>query len=525
MTDWRSLAWDQLKRQPQWDVVVIGGGATGLGTALESASRGYKTLLLEKEDFAKGTSSRSTKLVHGGVRYLEQFNVRLVLDALRERGYMLRNAPHIVHKRAFVVPLYSYFGIGYYGAGLKIYERMSGKLSFGSSEILSAAETANRLPGVKRQGMKAGVLYWDGQFDDARYAIALMRTFETHGGLALNYASVEELLRDKGKVSGVRVRDAEGGELLDIRARAVINATGVFAEPVIRMSDPKQQSVLSLSQGTHFVLGPEWLPGDHALMVPKTADGRVLFAIPWHEHVIIGTTDVPVRGTSNEPRALEEEIQYLRQHIALYFTRELKNADVLSIWSGMRPLVKAEKSSTSRLSRDHKILTSDSGLVTIIGGKWTTYRRMGEDVLDAVERSAALGSASSVTAEMRLHGWLEPAQLDALSESERVYGSEASAVRTLCAQLPGGEDLIHPSLPYRMGEVVWAVRYDKARTTEDVLARRTRALFLNARAAIQAAPRVSATIASELGWDDKRQALDLNQFLTLAEGYSYEIQD
>ena len=509
----------ELGQTQQWDVLVIGGGASGLGAAVESAARGYRTLLLERDDFAKGASSRSTKLVHGGVRYLEQMNVTLVLDALRERGYMLRNAPHLVHKLDFVVPLYSYFGVPYYGFGLKMYEWLSGRLSFGPSEMLSRGETLERLPTVTARDLKGGILYRDGQFDDARYAVSLMRTLEDLGGAALNYAQVTGLLKRNEKVAGASVRDCETGQEIDVQARAVINATGAFTEQVLQMDEPARVSVLSISQGTHFVLPRSFMPADNAMMVPKTADGRVLFAIPWHKHLVVGTTDVSVPKSSSEPRATEEETAFLAEHIHRYLGQTVRPEDVLSVWSGLRPLVRQGNESTSKLSRDHRVIVSQSGLVTVTGGKWTTYRRMGEDTINHAAAVGGLAAAPSTSSTMKLHGWAECDP--AVDESERVYGSDLAAVRAFGAEDPVLDEVLHPKLPYRRREVVWAARHEMARTIEDVLARRTRALFLNAPAAIEAAPEVSRLLARELGRDEQFRLRDLERFMGVANGYVY----
>ncbi len=331
----------QLGQQSEpWDVLVIGGGASGLGAAVEAASRGYRTLLVERFDFSKGTSSRSTKLVHGGVRYLEQLNLTLVVDALRERGHMLRNAPHLVHDLSFVVPAYSYLSLPYYGFGLKVYELLSGRLSLGRSEFLSRKNTLERLPGVMPEGLRGGILYHDGQFDDARYAISLLRTFQDLGGTAINYVEAVGLLRRGGKTIGIQARDREDGSVFDLQAKVLINACGVEAEDILAMDGEARGSLLALSQGTHFVLPHSFLAGDTALMIPKTADGRVLFAIPWHGATIVGTTDVPVDSAPAEPRALHSEKKFLLDHIARYFGRTPEAAEILSVWSGLRPLVR-----------------------------------------------------------------------------------------------------------------------------------------------------------------------------------------
>jgi glycerol-3-phosphate dehydrogenase len=505
-----------------WDVLVIGGGATGLGTAVESASRGYRTLLIERDDFAKGTSSRSTKLVHGGVRYLEQFNIALVLEALRERGYMLRNAPHLVHKLSFVVPAYSYISLPYYALGLKLYERLSGSLSLGKSELLSGKVTQELLPTLCRNGLKGGILYRDGQFDDARYAITLMRTLQDLDGRAINYLGAVRLLKRQGKTTGVVARDHESGEEIELQAKIVVNATGVFADEVRRMDDESTAPVLTVSQGTHFVLPRAFLPGKHALMIPRTADGRVLFAIPWHGRIVVGTTDEPVPATSVEPASLEVERKFLATHIEHYMGRNLQTEDVLSMWSGLRPLVKQRRGiKTSRLPRDHTILVSNSGLVTVTGGKWTTYRKMGEDTITVAAKVAGLPATPSRTADLKLHGWTDRTGTNT-AESDLAYGSDLPAVEALAAEDPDSNALLHPRLPYRRREIVWAVRSEMARTVEDALARRTRALFLDARAAMECAPMAAQLMARELHRDEAWAAKSVAKFEKTASGYIYQ---
>jgi glycerol-3-phosphate dehydrogenase len=505
----------------RWDVLVIGGGASGLGAAVEAASRGYRTLLVERIDFAKGTSSRSTKLVHGGVRYLEQLNIALVLDALRERGHMLRNAPHLVHNLAFVVPAYSYFSLPYYGLGLKAYERLSGKLSFGRSRFLSRARTVEMLPEIKRDGLWGGVLYHDGQFDDARYAISLIRTFQDLGGTAINYVEASGLLHRGGKTVGIKARDLEMDQRFDLQARVVINASGIQTENILAMDRALQEPVLAVSQGTHFVLPYSFLPGQTALMIPRTADGRVLFAIPWHGSTIVGTTDELVEKGSEEPRALDKEKRFLLDHIELYFGRKPEPSEILSVWSGQRPLVRNGVGKTSQLSRDHRVLISESGLVTITGGKWTTYRRMGQDTIDHACEVAGLDKHSSSTVNLKLHGWTETARQGA-SEWEGVYGTDLAKIEELSDERPELMERFHPLLPYRLREVVWAARYEMARTVEDVLARRTHALFLNARAAIESAPAVARLLAKELKRSEEWMGDDLARFLAMAKGYIYD---
>ncbi len=508
-----------------WDVLVIGGGASGLGAAVEAASRGYRTLLAERCDFAKGTSSRSTKLVHGGVRYLEQFNLTLVTDALRERGHMLRNAPHLVHDQQFVVPAYSYASLPYYGFGLKVYELLSGRLSFGRSELLSRKETLERLPELMSDGLRGGVLYHDGQFDDARYAISLLRTFQDLGGTAINYLEAVGLLKSGDKTVGIKARDREEGAGLDLRAKVVINACGVFSEEMLSMDQATHGSLLAVSQGTHFVLPHSFIKGTTALMIPKTADGRVLFAIPWHGATIVGTTDEPVDRSSTEPHPLASEKKFLLDHIGKYFGRKPAPEEILSMWSGLRPLVKKGGVKTSKLSRDHTILVSPSGLITVTGGKWTTYRRMGFDTINRACEVASLPKATSQTLELKLHGWTTHSSIAAASEWERVYGSDLPFLQELSSENPGLNAPLHPRLPFKAREVVWSARHEMARTVEDVLARRTRALFLDARAAIDAAPAVANLLAAELGRSEEWKAKDLAAFLEVAKGYLYQEGD
>jgi glycerol-3-phosphate dehydrogenase len=507
----------------EWDVVVVGGGATGLGAALDAVSRGYRTLLVEQADFAKATSSRSTKLAHGGVRYLQQGNISLVREALQERGRMLRNAPHLVHRQSFVVPAYAAWEVGFYGFGLKIYDALSGTASIGSSNMLNRKTVREYLPTVVGKNLAGGVEYFDGQFDDARYCLALAQTIEARGGVAINYARMVRLLKRGQRICGVVVWDEEAGTEFEVQARVVINATGVFTDEIRRLDDAQTAPLLTVSQGSHFVLPKSFLPGSHALMVPKTADGRVLFAIPWDNAVVVGTTDEQVPGASMEPRAMERETAFLRQHIGIYFGREPKDEEILSVWSGLRPLVRKQGSkSTAALSREHTVLVSPSGLVSVTGGKWTTYRRMGEDAVNIAAEAAGLKASPSGTREMRLHGApQEPVTTPNVEDSSSVYGSDRDALNALAATSPEYAQLLHVRLPYRVAEIVWAAREETARTVEDVLARRTRALFLDSRAAIEAAPMVAYYLAAELGKEEQWQAQQVEAFRAVAAGYVY----
>lgn len=516
-----SLLNDIKREGPYWDVIVIGGGATGLGTALESVSRGYRTLLLEQSDFAKATSSRSTKLVHGGVRYLQQGNVSLVMEALKERGRLLQNAPHIAHNLPFVVPVYEWWDGPFYGVGMKLYDMLAGKLGLGPSKLLSREETLKRLPNVELKGLKSGVIYHDGQFDDSRLAVSLAQSIADGGGVPLNYVKVTSFKKRGKHITGVNARDMETGEDLEFDGRVVVNASGIFSDVTRQMDDPAEESLMAPSQGVHLVLDRSFLPGESAIMVPKTADGRVLFAVPWHGRTIVGTTDTAVKDVSLEPRAQADEIQFLLEHAAIYLDRDPSREDVLSMYCGIRPLVRSPgDKSTAALARDHVLMISDSNLVSITGGKWTTYRKMAEDTVDAAALVAGLEEQPSRTKALRLHGWVKtPHETDGLLS---LYGSDGPSVRRVMREKPGWDEPLHPNLPYFVGEVAWGARREMARTVEDVLARRTRSLLLNARASIEVAPKVAEILAAELGKDEAWQKAQVQEYEANARGYVLE---
>jgi glycerol-3-phosphate dehydrogenase len=503
------------ERQQPWDIAVIGGGATGVGVAVDAAARGLDVVLVEAHDFGKGTSSRSTKLVHGGVRYLEQGNIPLVMSALKERGLMRQNAPHLVHDLAFVVPNYSWWEAPFYGIGLKMYDLLAGKYGFGASKLLSKEGTLERLPALEPEGLVGGVVYFDGQFDDARLLIHLAMTAADLGGTLANYCPATGLLCDAdGYVNGVTARDEETGEALTIAAKMVVNATGVFTDSIRLMADPQAEQLVVTSQGIHLVFDRSFLKGDTALMVPRTSDGRVLFVIPWHGHAVAGTTDTPVDAPSLEPRPLDEEIEFVLETAGRYLTRPPSRKDVLAVYVGLRPLVKGE-GKTSALSRDHVIHVDTSGLLTITGGKWTTYRHMAEDCVDHAITLGKLQDVACTTKSLRIHGYMKDS---AALGSLEVYGSDAEAIREL-ARDPKLAVQLHPALSYIAAEVVWAARAEMARTVEDVLARHTRALFLNADAAIAMAEPVAKLMAAELGRDEAWAAAQVKEFCTLAEQY------
>ena len=500
-----------------WDFVIVGGGATGLGCAIDAAARGYKTLLLERDDLAKGTSSRSTKLVHGGVRYLRQGNVSLVLEALKERGLLLQNAPHLVHDLAFVVPNYAWWEGPFYGVGMKVYDLMAGRSGFGRSRRLSRDETMERLPTIEPDGLDGGVVYYDGQFDDARLAVNMAQTAAEQGASILTYCEVTGLVKDGVEVAGVTARDGETGETYTIPARVVVNATGVWTDAVRRMDEPSAATMVQASQGVHVVLDRSFLPGDHAIMVPKTDDGRVLFAIPWRDVVVVGTTDTPVDEATLEPRALPEELDFLLRHAARYLTHDPAPEDVKSVFVGLRPLVAnpSAEGGTAALSRDHVLHIADSGLVTITGGKWTTYRKMAEDTVDQASVLAGLPERPCPTEDLPIHG----AGGGAGNGDLAAYGADAPALQALMDDHPALNERLHPARPVRAGQVVWAARHELARTVEDVLSRRTRELLLDARASVEMAPRVAALLAAELGRDEAWEREQVAAYTALAEGY------
>ena len=505
-----------------WDVIVIGGGATGLGVAVDAQTRGYRTLLLEQYDFSQGTSSRSTKLVHGGVRYLKQGNIALVTEALRERGLMRENAPHLVHDLAFVVPRYKWWEGPFYGIGLRLYDRLAGKLKLARSQKLDRDETIRRIPNIETEHLFGGTMYHDAQFDDARMAIALAQTAADHGATVLNYMQVKSLIRSGGMVSGVQAVDGETQEAYTIRGRVVIYATGIFADDVRQMDDETIEPMIVASQGIHLVLDRSFLQGDTAIMVPQTDDGRVLFVIPWYDRALVGTTDTEMARPEIEPRALDEEVAFLLRNSARYLSRDPELEDIRCIFAGQRPLVRPHgiKMRSKAISREHMVVIADSGLVTIIGGKWTTYRKMAQDTVDDAILIGGLEERPCVTEHLPLHGWM-PEDALALPENEymRIYGADAVHVRALLESDPTLTERLHPRLPYVAGQVVWAARHEMARTVEDTLSRRTRCLPLDAAASIEAAPRVAALLAQELGCDQAWAIDQETRYTKLARAY------
>ena len=495
---------NQLSQTKQWDMVIIGGGATGLGCALDAASRGYKTLLIEQFDFSKGTSSRSTKLVHGGVRYLEQGNIKLVREALRERGYLLQNAPHLTSVQPFIVPVFSWWEKLYYAFGLKIYDLLAGSLSLGKTKVLSKKETIAHLPAINPDKLSGGILYVDGQFDDSRLCIDLAITATSQGASLINYCKATGFEKSKDKISHVKIKDTLSGNEYSVNTKSVINATGVFTDSILQMDDAKRHDLVSPSQGIHLVVDPSFFPGANAMMIPKTTDGRVLFAVPWHGKIVLGTTDTPINTTQIEPIPLEEEIEFILKHINKYCINTIHRSDVKSVYVGLRPLVKIKgKQRTSLLSRDHTLVIAPSGLVTITGGKWTTYRKMAQDAVD---------NAVFISKQRKTDCRTKSILIGNNKEKELL-------IKEMIENNDSLGEKIHVNYPYLQAEVVYGIKYEMAISVEDILARRTRLLFLDAKAAMVSAPLVAKIMATEMGKNDVWIFDQINQFNTLAKQY------
>ncbi len=513
---------DQLKSPyDQWDFIIAGGGATGLGIAVDAASRGYRTLLLEQSDFAKGTSSRSTKLVHGGVRYLQKGDVALVREALQERGYLARNAPHLVKSQRFIIGNYRWWERPFYTIGLTFYDLLSGSMSMGRSLPVSRKEVIRSIPGIVQEGLRGGVVYYDCQFDDSRLAINLMQTAIEYGATVLNYCRVSELTKDnKGKITGVIAEDMLDGSSFRLKGHCIINATGIFVDDLIRMDDPSAKPIVRPSQGTHLVVDRSFLGGDDAIMVPKTIDGRIMFGVPWHNRVILGTTDLPVKDFVLEPKALDEEIDFILETSGRYLIKKPQRKDVLCVFAGLRPLAAPKNddgsSKTKEISRSHKLVVSRSRLVSITGGKWTTYRRMAEDTVNEAIKISGIQFRPCKTKNLHIHGFKQNPDLN---DRLYVYGSDRDQLLSFLKEDPARENKLHPDYDLTVGEVIWAVRKEMARNVDDVLARRIRLLFLDAKASVKIAPRVAEIIADELRKDVEWQKKQVQEYSGIAEAY------
>jgi glycerol-3-phosphate dehydrogenase len=504
--------------EKQWDIIVIGGGATGLGIALDAVTRGYSTILLDQSDFAKSTSSRSTKLVHGGVRYLAQGDILLVKEALYERGLFLKNAPHLTANQEFVIPIYTFWDVILYTVGLKFYDLLSGRLSMGKSYFINRSKALERIPLLNPEGLKGGVVYHDGQFDDSRMAIALAAASVENGGTVVNYFRVEELIKNEDKkITGVRARDMKTGIVCDIKTKLVVNATGVFADEIHRLDNPSSKPSIKPSQGVHLVIDNSFLQSNSAIMIPKTDDGRVLFAIPWYEKVVVGTTDTPLNEISLEPKALEEEIEFILRTAGKYLTIPPKREDVKCIFAGLRPLAANpdKPEATKEVSRRHKITLSSSGLLSIVGGKWTSYRRMAEETIDKAIKAGILEQESCKTRRFNLYQ--EGRSLK--TERLKIYGNGAIAIEKMIDNQSELGERIHPDLPYLRAEIIWICKEEMPVSLEDVLARRTRSLFLDARASLEAAPLVAALMGQELGFDSSWQEKEISEYKELIKNY------
>ena len=507
----------KIKEVPRFDCIIIGGGATGLGCAVDAAARGLETLVIEQFDFAKATSSRSTKLIHGGLRYLEQGNLSLVTEALKERGLLRQNAPHLIASRGFLVPNYEWWEGPFYGFGLKVYDALAGDLKLEKSHHLSKEKTLKAIPTLRQEGLKGGVIYHDGQFDDARLAISLVKTCHDLGGLAINYMRASRFIKEGGHIVGLIAEDEESGETLQLYSKCIINAGGIFSDEVCHMDDPLEKKHIQLSQGVHLVLDRSFLKSEEALLVPHTKDNRVLFLVPWLGKVLIGTTDTPVEKAEAEPIALESEIDFILEESSRYLEKAPQRSDILSVFAGQRPLAKIHTGeSTAKIARNHVITTSKSGLISIYGGKWTTYRKMAEDVIDKAIISHQLPKGKCATEHLKLHGYevnLSPE--DPLS----TYGSDLPLLQAIMKEDTSYSQLLHPNLPYQVGEVIFGVRFEMARHLEDVLSRRTRSLLLDAKAAIEVAPQVASLMAKELGMPRDWVESEILRFSTLAQNY------
>ncbi|RZS95985.1 glycerol-3-phosphate dehydrogenase/oxidase [Cecembia calidifontis] len=501
-----------------WDIAVIGGGASGLGVALDALSRGLSVVLVEKADFAKGTSSRSTKLVHGGVRYLAQGDIALVFEALKERGRLLQNAPHLTYNQPFIIPIYTFFDRLQYSIGLKIYDWMAGRLRLGKSKFISREETIQRLPQIKQEGLKGGVVYHDGQFDDARLALSIALTCHDLGGCLVNYMQVIDLLKDQnGQIKGILVRDELDKSKYKIEAKMVVNATGVFADKILQMDQPDAPKSIQPSQGIHLVLEQSFLGGNDALMIPKTSDGRVLFAVPWLGKLVVGTTDTLREKAKLEPEALSKEVDFILETAGAYLTKSPNRKDVKSVFAGLRPLAAPKEGSTKtkEISRSHKVIISKSKLVSITGGKWTTFRKMGEDTVKEFTNITGESLAPSTSAEIRFHGFTTAPE----NGHWKGYGSDALFIQKMIRDNPELGHKLHPDYPYTQAEVVWSTRHEMAMKVEDILSRRMRVLLLDARAALEMAPKVAELMAQELRKDEKWMAAELEDFQKLANKY------
>ena len=510
----------RIENTEEWDIIIIGGGATGLGTAVDAAARGYKTLLVEKYDFAKGTSSKSTKLVHGGVRYLANGDVKLVISALKERGLIFKNAPHLSFVQSFVIPTYSFYGKMKFLIGLKLYDWLAGRLRIGKSSLLSKKEVIEKLPKINQKNLNGGIQYFDGQFDDARLALNLGQTAYEHGATVLNYAEVTGLTKDEnGKISGIEFLEKDSNKTYKLKSKVVINATGVFVDDILKLDVAAHKNLVRPSQGAHIVIDKKFLGNTDALMIPETSDGRVLFGVPWHDKVLLGTTDTPLDAHQIEPKPLEEEIEFILKTAHNYLDDAPTRQDVLSVYAGLRPLAAptdSDSNSTKEISRDHKLIKSNSGLITITGGKWTTYRKMAEETVDMAIHQGKLAPQSCKTFNLPIHGY----SIERRSDHWQVYGSDTQEILKLVSKDPSLGNKLHEDYEFIEAEIIWACRNEMIYNIEDFLARRIRFILLDALASLQVAPRVAELMAQELQKDENWIQTQLKNYRTLIENYT-----
>lgn len=515
----RNEALQNINKTTEWDVIIIGGGATGLGTAVDAASRGYKTLLVEKYDFAKGTSSKSTKLVHGGVRYLANGDVKLVFSALKERGLIFKNAPHVSFVQSFVIPSYSFFNKLKFLVGLKLYDWMAGSLRIGKSTLLNKKEVLEKLPKVKSTGLSGGIQYFDGQFDDARLALNLAQTAAEHGATILNYTEAISIEKDPyGKVNGLTFIDSETKQTYSVKGRSIINATGIFVDDILKLVTPSHKNLVRPSQGTHIVIDKKFLGNDDALMIPETSDGRVLFGVPWHGKVLLGTTDTPLNEHQIEPRPLEEEIEFILNTASDYLDNPPTRKDVLSVFAGLRPLAaptEGNENSTKEISRDHKLIKGESNLITITGGKWTTYRKMAEETVDMAIHAGQLENRPCKTTTLHIHGYTKQKN----AGHWQVYGTDYEKIQELVKEKPQLGEKLHTDYAFIAAEVVWACHQEMVVNIEDFLARRIRFLLLDAKASLEVAPKVAKIMAEELNKEDSWIEKEIENYSTLVKNY------
>ena len=506
----------KLNKVLEWDIVIIGGGASGLGIAVDASKRGYKTLLLEKHDFGKGTSSRSTKLIHGGVRYLQNGDITLVIESLKERGILKRNAPHLVQDLSFVIPTYDWWASPFYGIGMKIYDMMAGKLGLGKSVIISKGETEKLIPNVNKKGLRGGVIYHDGQFDDSRMAITLALSANPKKTALLNYCNVDGLIKKNNEIVGLSFTDSINSKKYQVKSKVVINATGVFAEDIIRMDQPQIKKMIQPSQGVHIVLEKKFLKSKHAILIPQTSDGRVLFAVPWKNYVVVGTTDTQIKNASEEPKPLKEEIDFILKNASKYMTIKPKKDDIKSVFAGLRPLAAtSDKKSTKEVSRSHKIDISPSGLISVLGGKWTTYRKISEDAIDTAISINKLKKKKCKTKKTKLFGYKKKVDF---SDPMHVYGSLKKKVESL-----GGIDdnnSLSTKFYITNNIIEWSIIHEMALTLEDILARRTRCIFLDSNESKLIAPNVAKKMAEVLEKDQEWIDTELKKFNKLIKNYT-----